>query len=375
MADFGLTIKVTEGSNDGPAVSNATASGTLMPAVSDVNGNAVIEGLLLTVEAPGYASYAAQPYNRPSLQAPVTVSLQKLPPVPPKPPHPPFAPAPRFWVGNMCGTRVEGLPAVAGGGADDLVISWFYDRYDDAGRAAIRADWKTKKLTHVVLSWPDSRSIGQTPQQFQATCYELIDDGFCPCPFLSAKGIDSPDVPSILAGLADVLPLLIGVVPAVCIGFELSLWLTPTQTQQLIDAVAPQFVAANTPVYVHFQAGYLSFPQPGADNASFWQLQVGKLTGVLAQKVLTQPNDQFAGWIGDCLSRMAGNDFMPTDSGFGHPFDFVMLEITAEDQLYGKVTEEQGNALGDFALSQPAVTGPAGTVSVMGSGNGRTQPT
>lgn len=88
MADFGLTIKVTDGTNDGPAIQGAECSGTLMPQSTDVNGNAVIDGLLLTVEAAGYASYVAQPYHRPSLQAPVTVSLQKLPPVPPLPPVP-----------------------------------------------------------------------------------------------------------------------------------------------------------------------------------------------------------------------------------------------------------------------------------------------
>lgn len=88
MADFGLTIKVTEGTNDGPPIQGAIASGTLMSQSTDVQGNAVIDGLYLTVTADGYVPYVSQPYHRPSLQAPVTVSLQRLPPVPPLPPVP-----------------------------------------------------------------------------------------------------------------------------------------------------------------------------------------------------------------------------------------------------------------------------------------------
>lgn len=77
MSDFGLTISVHDGTNDGPAIPNARVSGTLMPATTGADGNAVVDGLLLTVEADGFIPYVAQPYHRPSLQAPVTVSLQR----------------------------------------------------------------------------------------------------------------------------------------------------------------------------------------------------------------------------------------------------------------------------------------------------------
>jgi hypothetical protein len=78
MPDFGLTIRVTEGSNDGPPITNATVSGKLEPATTDVNGNAVIEKVFITVTAPGFQPYVDQPYSRPSLQAPVPVSLQRI---------------------------------------------------------------------------------------------------------------------------------------------------------------------------------------------------------------------------------------------------------------------------------------------------------
>ncbi len=222
----------------------------------------------------------------------------------------------------------------------------------------------------VLLSWPDDRAFGRTPAQFLATCHELIADGFYPCPMLCSKDFDPADVPAILAALEPVLPLLIGVVPRVCIGWELSLWLSPTQVQDLIDRLAPMFVAYGCKVYVHFQQGYLSFPQPDHDNASFWLKQMGKLTGVLHQRSLDWDPPMYQARLVDCLQRFAGQFNMPSDSGFGHPFDLVALEITAQTQFNGSMTEADGDAWGRVALDTPGVTGPFGLVRVMGSGNG-----
>lgn len=77
MADFGLTISVTEGSNDGPPISGAEVSGELVPVTTDGQGHAVVDTVLITVTAKGYEPYVSQPYTRPALQAPVSVSLQK----------------------------------------------------------------------------------------------------------------------------------------------------------------------------------------------------------------------------------------------------------------------------------------------------------
>ncbi|HTE62725.1 MAG TPA: carboxypeptidase-like regulatory domain-containing protein [Solirubrobacteraceae bacterium] len=137
---------------------------------------------------------------------------------------PPFKQAPRFWQANMCGVRVAGLPAVAGGAADaSLVLSWFYDRYSATDRRRIREAWRDRGLTHVLLSWPDSRAAGQSPQDFGATCAELVQQGFYPCPMLCAKDIDPPDVTEIEIRIALVLPWLVGLVPLACVGWELSL--------------------------------------------------------------------------------------------------------------------------------------------------------
>lgn len=286
-------------------------------------------------------------------------------------PTPPFTPAPREWSGNMCGVRVPGLPPVAGG-ADDpsLVLSWFYDRYSPADCARIRSAWAARGYHDVLLSWPDSRAIGATPASFAATCHELIAAGFRPCPMLCSKDVDAPDVPAILASVGALLPLIVGVVPRVCIGWELSLWLTPTQVQQLIDAIAPPFVAAGARVYVHFQQKYMAFQQPGGFISDFWNANVGKLTGVLAQRDQYANDHDTLDWINDCLERCAGRFNMPAVIIDSHPVDFIALELTALEQFAGSMTEADGNRVGQLCINAPAVSGPAGTVRVMGSGNG-----
>jgi hypothetical protein len=89
MADFGLPVVVTDKANGAPIV-GATCTGSVaaldaqnnvIPAVTDATGTATISVINLTVAAPGYDSYVNQPYRRPSLQAPVAVSLQRSAPV------------------------------------------------------------------------------------------------------------------------------------------------------------------------------------------------------------------------------------------------------------------------------------------------------
>jgi len=200
----------------------------------------------------------------------------------------------------------------------------------------------------------------------------LIRDGFYPCVMLSSKDFDAPDVHWITADWTVLLPSLVGVVPMFCVGWELSLWLSPTQVQQLNDWLAAYVLPKEprTLLYDHFQEGYMSFQQDGGTIADFWKLQVGKLTGVLAQKRLNDNDAEFLDWLHDCLTRMAGNFNMPSDSGFGHPFDFVGLELTAMAQFNGTCTEAEGDRVGRLAINAPKEAGPAGFVGVMGSGNG-----
>ena len=296
---------------------------------------------------------------------------QNLPPLPVS-----FKPAPRSYRGNMCGSRVPGLPPVAGGAADPtLVLSWFIDRYPSAFRQQIYQTWKQEGQTDVLVSWPDSRGFGQSPQQFQATCQELIQNGFFPCVMLCSKDYDPTDTQGILNNINPVLPYLLGLVPRACIGWELSLWLSPTVVQELIDALAPQFIAAKALMYVHFGAGTFAWQQPGQPTSAFWNQNVGKLTGILHQRDPDEDNGDMGMYqarITDCLQRFAGQDGFVTDSGFGHPFDFIALEITADQQFNGEMDEATGNAWGQSARTTPTYIGPTGiSVSVMGSGNGQ----
>lgn len=284
--------------------------------------------------------------------------------------------ASRTYRGNMCGVHVAGLPSIPGGAADpSLVVSWLVFRYSAADRQKIYAAWTGAGCVDVLVSWPDAReALGV--EGFVAHCQELVDAGFLPCVMLCSKDFDPPDVEWIVRGVRDVLVALVaaGVAPRVCIGWELSLWLSPTQVQQLIDYLAPPLVKQGIKVYVHFQQGYGSFQQPGKDFADFWNPNVGKLTGLLHQKVLSQSPGQYrydSGGLYDILIRFAGGANCSPDSGFGHPFDCIALEINALQQFDGTQTEADGDALGTWAIETPGVMGPLGLVTVMGSGNGK----
>lgn len=318
--------------------------------------------------APGYGvSYIPMtPWDgKSTLDLSVTLALFKRP----------FTPAPRVWTGNMCGLRIPGLPPVPGGAADpSLFLSWFYDRYQKSTRDGLLRPAMQGRYPDVLLSWPDHQAIGGTAASFRAICLELVTAGFRPAVMLSAKPTSSADirtVPETLANIMLALPSLVGLVPRFCIGWELSLWLSPSDVQFLIDHCTPVWLKqAGTLGYVHFEQGYFSFPQPGHDNASFWRLQVGKLHGVLYQRRLSDDKPLYQAHLADCTTRCAGNFGMPRDSGFGHPFDVVALEITAMPQFNGQMSESDGDSWGRTAIATPPQSGPAGTVSVMGSGNG-----
>lgn len=81
MSDFHLTISVREGSDDGPPIPNALILHT-GSAITGPDGLGTIEDITISVAAPGFKPYERQTFHRPSLDAPVTVSLQRLSAVP-----------------------------------------------------------------------------------------------------------------------------------------------------------------------------------------------------------------------------------------------------------------------------------------------------
>lgn len=294
----------------------------------------------------------------------------------------PATPNLRWFRGNMCGLRIPGLPPVSGGAADpELFLTWFYDRYSPADRATIRAAYVAAGYTHFHLSWCDSRVFGTSIATYVALAQELAAAGLYVGHFWCGKDQDTGKTNAAI--MADITPVITalqaagGVLPWCSVGWELSLWRSPIPAdpdscQGLIDAIAA-LVVPWCNLYVHFQEGYLSFPQPGDTNAQFWNPNVGKLTGCLYQKALPQDNGLFQSTLGDCLERFAGNDGFVTNSGFGHPFDLVTYEVTASYQFAGSLTRAQGDAVGLAGIYAPARTGPGPTTAVvMGYGNGAT---
>jgi hypothetical protein len=285
--------------------------------------------------------------------------------------------APRDYVGNMCGVRVDGVPDIGVGGPAGLLMSWFYGRYAPEVRARIRDTWRASGYVDILLSWPDDRAVGCTPSGFVAICQDLIANGFRPCVMLLSKYFNpNYDRAGCQRDLDAILPTLLQAqcVSRYCLGWELSLWLSPKDVQDLIDANYAAIVAAGRPFYVHFQQGYFSFSQEvngESVTADFWKLNVGKLTGVWHQRHLSwATHDEYQARIVDCLERFAGNYFFPADSGFGHPFDFAALEITAQPQFDGAMDEATGDGWGRCAIETTPSYGPLGPVRVMGSGNG-----
>jgi hypothetical protein len=287
----------------------------------------------------------------------------------------PAAPNLRWFRADMCGVEVPGLPAIPGGGSTpDLVLSWFYYRYAVAAdRTAIRNAFLAHGYTHFKLSYPDAKDYGITDAQYVALAQELQAAGFYVGHFFGSKDAGPNTAAGILANVAAVIPLLqaAGCIPWACAGWELSLFLTPADTQTLIDGLAALLVPG-TNLYVHFQSDYIAFQAPGGVTADFWNANVNKLTGLLHQRQLSQDALLYQQRVDDGLSRCAGNFLWPNSSGFGHPFDYVVYETDAANRFSGADNQATGEAWGKTGVYSPAQSGPAGTVAVSGFGNGAT---
>lgn len=290
-------------------------------------------------------------------------------------PAPPvWKPAPREYSGNMCGIYLDYLPPIPGGGSNPaLFLSWFYDRYPAELRPRIRADYKARGFTDWLMSWPDSRAVGATPESFAATCAELAADGFVVTSMMCSKDFDPSDVPELKRRIGPAVAALERVAGRICVGWELSIWLQPIQVQELTDWMAPLVNPWGGKLYVHFQAGYASFDidGPNASFAGYWNRNIGKLTGLLHQRPMEWDKPEYQARLVDILERFAGGYFCSPDSGFGHPFDCIALEITAMDAFNVNMSEAEQNAWAQVAVDTPPSYGPLGPVRVMGSGNGQ----
>jgi hypothetical protein len=284
-----------------------------------------------------------------------------------------WSPCPRTYAGNMCGIFVDGLPPVPGGGDPRLVLSWFLDRYSAADQFRILGEYARRGLRDILVSWPDSRAVGKTPEEFAAWCWALYQQGFEPNVFLLSKNYDAmKSVGQMVDGCVDVLTLLRAKVGRWCVGWELSLWLTPADVQALINAFAPFVTPWGGRLYVHFQTEYASFDYdgPNASFAGFWNRNMGKLTGLFYQSDVNWPTDFLQAKIKDSLDRFAGNYNCSPTSGFGHPFDDIALETQAEAAFAGRADEATQDRYARAAVQTEPTVGPFGPVCCMGAGNG-----
>jgi hypothetical protein len=293
----------------------------------------------------------------------------------------PAAPDKRWFRGNFGGIRVPGLPGIPDGpnntipgGDTSMLWTPLFNRYPPEWQATALTAYVARGLTHFDMNWASSRADGLSPAQFVALAQQVQAAGLFPVIELAGKGAGATVTDYINIANEIIGPAIAaGVIPIAYMGKELNLALSPVDLQAFIDACAPTLVAAGTNVYVHFSSGYMSWQVTGP-TAAFWQANIGKLTGFLYQQDPSLDCPTLQGDLtGTILTRCAGNDTMPTDCGFGHPVDCVAYELTAEAQFFPpNITEQAGDLVGFHALCSPPGVGPAGTVSVMGFGNGAT---
>ncbi len=284
----------------------------------------------------------------------------------------PWQPCARTYSGNMCGIYLPYLPPIDGGAANPaLFITWFLNKYAPEIQARVVADYKARGFSDFLVSWDASQFA--SPQAFADWCWSLYQHDLEPAVMLTSKYANSGQTPEqIMAEIAPVLVALKEKVGRICVGFELDLWLQPDPLQRLIDLMVPYVVPWGGKLYVHFSTWYSSWPPPGPTPfARFWNTNIGKLTGLLWQTDVNAPIADVQANAIDVLSRFAGNYFCSPDSGFGHPFDLIGLELQAEAAFAGNADEAKQNEYARGIMATPPQQGPAGLVSVMGSGNGK----
>lgn len=274
-----------------------------------------------------------------------------------------------YWKGNDCGIHLSYLPPIEGGSSDaTLFVAWLYDRYPKDIRDRIRVDY-ARLFTHIALSWPDAAAWGHTPSEFLSICQEWDDTTVDVGVFLTAKGNGyDHNVSDAFMFAAEFLDVAAGIIPCFIAGWELSLWLDTQEIWQLAALVADLVFKVNiqTLLYIHLQEGYMSFPKPGEDNASFWWPLQGTVHGILLQKNLGWDDGQFANWLQDVLQRLDGLWNMPPTNGInGEHNQGVGWELNYMNQFFDGAPTSSGNHLGDIAIAQTF-----NDIKVMGSGNG-----
>lgn len=147
MPQFALIVKVTENTNDGAPIENATVMAFTDTTDTDAHGIATMDTIYLTVGAPGFQPYVEQPYQIKDLAGVVPISLKRdyRTPAPPSPvPAPPAYNAYHVPVGNPL--TEETAQAVVEATAEEFpdltaVYSSEQDALDAAEQLLLRMIW------------------------------------------------------------------------------------------------------------------------------------------------------------------------------------------------------------------------------------------
>ena len=275
-----------------------------------------------------------------------------------------------YWKGNDCGIHLSYLPPVEGGSSDPtLFVAWMYPRYPKEIRDRVREDY-SKHFTHIALSWPDDAAWGYSPLEALKIYQEWDNTPVRVGVFLTAKGNGyDHNVDAAFEFAREMLEVAVGVIPCFIDGWEESLWLNPDEIWELASLVAAEVFAEEplTLLYIHLQEGYMSFPFPDKDNASFWWPLQGLVHGILLQKRLSEDDSQFTNWLQDCLQRFNGGWNMPPTNGIdGECIQGVAWELNYMTQFFDGAPTSSGNHLGDVAIAQTFKE-----IEIMGSGNGQ----
>jgi hypothetical protein len=283
--------------------------------------------------------------------------------------------APRLYRGDM-GVFIDGAPDVGAGGNPSLVLSFMYPRYPADARATIRAVWQARQSLDVLLSWQDDIAYGLTLAQCVTIRQELCADGFRPCEWMASKVYMPRDNAALTLQIME--PTLAAFLAAdcisrYCVGGELDLWNTYDSLQAMTDAMAPRVNAIGRTLAVHFSTNRADWrpDHPGSTFAEYWNPNQGKLSGGLWFQADSDASDaDLQAEMIPILQRFAGNFGVVPDSGFGHPFDCHAVEISLQKMFNEDMNQAECDRRGRVLLATPPQSGPAGAVSVMGSGNG-----
>jgi hypothetical protein len=325
-------------------------------------------------------------------------------------PPPPTADV-SWWRGSAWAITLPGLPHVdggAGGPAESRVLTYFLDRYGRDWEADILRAHRECGYTHISLSPQDSFAAGMSEDAYVAMsvrCREaglfvhhLMRSKYYPWAGPSASTAKSTkrrpkfdptlnrlrekhrEAPTTFAANASgdldgpnhLIERLLseGALQVETPAWEMN-YCSPEEVRAMIDHDAA-LIGTRSRIMLHFFPHYISWQANDETPTEFWKDNYGKVDGVLYQCDPNWTAGMMAARCTDCLDRLSpGGLWGLSDSGRGHPIEFVVWETIATKQFNNDVDadgrladEDQGDLKGYECLGAP------GRMVARGFGNG-----